>query len=517
MSTPTLDWDAIQERNIDANTPVDSDNTNKLLKVMGEKAYCAGLDLSWERDVDNNRMLALLTGGIVVMDYVAIEFLETSCIVAFQCPITACELAIVVEYKYSKVMPHPIAVIKTIPWNPGGVYDSTKHMVLYRFKVKNWDVVPTMEEWLEWLALPGNLIDCRLDYMPEWVNRTFVRRDGRNTPMTGVLRLVGSIPSLDDEAVPLFYLNDRISTHTHDGRYILRDGDTIEAKVYSLGADSWFGAKSAAGADVIHMRGEGPTSHGMIESLVGDIIASVPYERKFRVRFDGDKDLFAVTQEGTTRNPELISIGGDLNFSINTGQKYNYKIDGISILTKSSDTDKNVRLDSYKKLILNAPTGQTISFRNNDTEVAYVNNLGVVGSLYNADFVEFFNHGFDLNETPPKQGTCMVFNKDGNAVKSSGNPNESVIGLVSYNPGLILGGSYEFDMEYKDGRIPIALVGQIDNVEVFSYRDFPAGTKLTASENGILKAMDGDNQSVIAIAMEPLCLGTNIVKVLLGR
>ena len=99
----TLDWNAIQERNIDPFSPVDSDNHNKLLKILGSnKAYIRGFDISYERDSVNNKMIAHFTGGVGVVSYIVIEMLQNSTIELFSCPITERTIHVVLDYKYQK-------------------------------------------------------------------------------------------------------------------------------------------------------------------------------------------------------------------------------------------------------------------------------------------------------------------------------------------------------------------------------------------------------------------------------
>ena len=113
--TLTTNWIDIQERNIDPYSPVTSDNHNKLLKILGNhKSYIKGFDISFLRDVPNQKMIARLTKGICVLSFMVIEFTETTTIQLFQCPVGPKIIHIVVEYEYEKIKPTPIALIKVI-------------------------------------------------------------------------------------------------------------------------------------------------------------------------------------------------------------------------------------------------------------------------------------------------------------------------------------------------------------------------------------------------------------------
>ena len=219
----TLDWDAIQERNIDPFSPVDSDNHNKLLKILGNhKMFIKGFDLTYTRDnTTTNSMIAHLDRGTCVLQYMVLDFLEPATIRLFQCPITERRIAIVIEYQFRKTQPLPVATIKSILWSE---YDPLRHLLLYSFQIGNWNIVPTLNDWTNHLAVEPNFIDHRYDddVIPSWAWKTFVKKAGDE--MEGYLTL-HDVPIADFHATPKIYVDQKDSLY--NSRFVLKAGDLM--------------------------------------------------------------------------------------------------------------------------------------------------------------------------------------------------------------------------------------------------------------------------------------------------
>lgn len=134
---------------------------------------------------------------------------------------------------------------------------------------------------------------------------------------------------------------------------------------------------------------------------------------------------------------------------------------------------------------INVPSGQTISFKVNNTTSAYINNYGIVGSVYNADLAE----GFKTNEdTMPANGTVMSFNPLSGLIEVCKKRNDKrFAGIISYTPGHLLGMTDNYKQEFKDNKkLPIALVGQVYARVKAGWLGIKAGDRLMTARNGKL-------------------------------
>lgn len=171
LTQTSNEWDEIQERNIDLHSPVTSKNHNKLLKILGSsKLKIKGLELSYIRDTDRNAMLGRIQPGIVVVDYMVIEFLEESIIEIFSCPVSPATYNIVVEYTHGESLPPNVAIIKSIPSTS---YDASIHLLLYTVDTQAWNIVPLIEDIVLPSIPPSEPID-----IPDWILNAFVLKTG---------------------------------------------------------------------------------------------------------------------------------------------------------------------------------------------------------------------------------------------------------------------------------------------------------------------------------------------------
>ena len=131
--------------------------------------------------------------------------------------------------------------------------------------------------------------------------------------------------------------------------------------------------------------------------------------------------------------------------------------------------------------------------------ISDISSDGVTGAIW-SDIAEYFIT--DMTEMP-EQGACICV-KNGKAVLSDMEADTSVIGCVSYKPAYILGGTTDFKKEFEENhKIPVAVVGQIKDVKVYSETDIYSGALLISGKDGHFKAINPS-----------MCNGSHIGKVL---
>lgn len=482
----TLDWDAIQERNIDPFSPVDSDNHNKLLKILGNhKAYIKGFDVSFTVDADSNRMLATFSKGTAVIQYMCIDFQSSCNIVLFSCPILANEYAVVIEYKYRKIQPAPIAIIKTIPWE---MVDSDIHLVLYKFWTGNWNVVPSMEDWINWISDPFNWIDMRTneDNIPHWATETFVFRSGDT--MTGPFYLFRT-PQAEMEAATKGYVDYRIANHDelHEDTFLKLSGGIMsgyitlhDTPVQPMHATN----KQYVDDEVQHAIDIGQASY-VLKS--GDVMLG---------------RLFMAADPQNEKEPVTLKYGND-NYVNVTGD----------IMTGTLTVPQ-----------LNATGRMSLSIDN--IEVGYINQYGLHGAVYfndGTDIAEFYPHNIenDIIDVSELEGHCLLLDKDGNAIVSDKIASERFLGIVSTKASYYLGGTPDLNKEFfENKKIPVAIAGIAHNTLVESSITYPAGEYVVSTMEGKLmplKEMSCINiLAIVGKTLEPLKPGLNTIDVKVG-
>ena len=226
----TTNWDAIQERNIDPFSPVFSDNHNRLLKILGKSnMYIDGLDHTFIHDAAQQRIVMQFTKGIVVMNYVCIEFKQPSTIIVLDPAagsISQKEYYIVVEYEYRKIQPLAVASIKTIPIE---AFNDTKHLKLYYLKTGTWSSLPSESVFNAWIANENNFKDLRASptYLPNWLSGSFMPISGGVINEDTIIYVV--TPTEPNQAANKAYVDDRIANHDseHDDRFVKLAGSTM--------------------------------------------------------------------------------------------------------------------------------------------------------------------------------------------------------------------------------------------------------------------------------------------------
>ena len=236
------DWDIVQTRSVDPYANVDSDIANNLHMIYGNKnVYFTGLGIASSgayninniNSENNTLQLAIilkLNPGTVMMDNVSIKFTEEIKIPLYEfsgnSSIAAdSERYVVVEYVYEKVLPSPIAEIKSILKE---TYEATpsKYLLLYTYKIKNSSqalmLSDTSSETLEafitaWRTNDNkySVTDCRFD-------TGIIFRSGDT--MSGFLRILKT-PTSNYHAVNKKYVDDTI-TSTGLSNAVLKSGGT---------------------------------------------------------------------------------------------------------------------------------------------------------------------------------------------------------------------------------------------------------------------------------------------------
>lgn len=203
-SVPIVDdWRAIQERNIDPLSPVNSDNHNKLLKILGNhKAFIKGFSISVGRDEPNNQVLFNIQPGVGVITYVVLDIKTDVNLIGFTFPEEAKSYKIVLEYKYLKTTPPPMCTLKVINEFD---FDANIHLPLYSFKTDTWYTIPSLEDLQKWFS--EHMIDERTSEgnTPEWVYDRFVKKTGDT--VTGMLVLKDGIFENPKEAINKEYVD----------------------------------------------------------------------------------------------------------------------------------------------------------------------------------------------------------------------------------------------------------------------------------------------------------------------
>ncbi len=167
------------------------------------------------------------------------------------------------------------------------------------------------------------------------------------------------------------------------------------------------------------------------------------------------------------------------------------KVDSAENADYASNADKvdnkhatdMVWKENTTETYINVPTGKTISFKVNNTITAYVNNYGLVGSVYNSDFAE----GFVTDEpSMPFSGDVMSLNPYSGRVSICRKRNDKrFVGVVSYEPGHLLGMTDQYREEFeKNHKVPLALVGQVYVLVTAGYFGIKPGDGLMTNGRG---------------------------------
>jgi hypothetical protein len=136
----------------------------------------------------------------------------------------------------------------------------------------------------------------------------------------------------------------------------------------------------------------------------------------------------------------------------------------ILVYNSSSNTwNRSPRINIRDNIDYNVNAGYKHIFRINNIEVASVDQYGLAGAHYNADYAETFLT--ELTELP-LEGTPVGLNDNGRVItlKNEEVGTSNFIGLISYHPGHLLGDRHStgWDDTLKNlKRLPVALFGQV--------------------------------------------------------
>ncbi len=438
--TLTTNWIDIQERNIDPYSPVTSDNHNKLLKILGNhKSYIKGFDISFLRDVPNQKMIARLTKGICVLSFMVIEFTETTTIQLFQCPVGPKIIHVVVEYEYEKIKPTPIALIKVID---DYQYDENKHLKLYTYHLPILSTLPTLEDW-EDIVDEDNRKDPEV--IPPWAINTFVQKAG--DVMTGDLYLVTNTPVNPLEAASKGYVDYCIANHDsqHNDEYVKLIGSTMVGNL-TMGTISGTTNKATVVLGRNPIANMEATPKQYVDTLVDDV-----------------RDLIQdnyVKKIGDTMTGNLVISSAVLTVQGAAG--------GVNILG-------TLKGDGYLYSGTVAPTNTTSRLNYN----GYFYATRVYNAVYN-DYAECFPIINNL------QYSRIVQISDKEYVELAQHKNTNVVGIISNSAAFIINGtSEEID---KRTKAPIAMSGTVlVDADMDFIKNAKKGMFIVCSKDGLAK------------------------------
>jgi len=467
----TTDWRSIQERHIDPFSPIDSDNHNKLLKILGNhKAYIKGFNiLEFPRHSGSNTMYIKLSPGICVMSHVVIDIYEESIIELFQCPITSRIIYVVIEYIYDKIIPANMAVIKTIRME---AYNPKIHLKLYSFELEDWASLPSELYWNN-LYNSNKFQDNRTDEdtIPEWAIKAFVRK--RGDIMTGFLTL--NAPPVEElHAANKKFVEDSLLTiktlNITAGNGLTGGGKLINDVVIHMGLPSTLSANST-----------NTTTADSHTHQINDTIARSDIIIQSGPGLIGGGDLKAnlILSLGTPSDITGTSINS-VSGTTHT-HKFNPSVLATYTVLATSTETSALRYTGHTKTpaaLYGGTTDPSATTRLNYDGYLYATRI--YNSVYN-DYAECFE---TLGNIIPYNRIVQLANK-GN-IELAQYKNHKIIGVVSNTYGFVLHGNEE---EIQNNiKLPIAMAGTVfvDADEEFLYLaevcDF-----IICSKNGFAK------------------------------
>ena len=298
---------------------------------------------------------------------------------------------------------------------------------LYKFNTDNWTGTPSQSVLDDWWK-DGNLEDLRRDVenTPTWANTTYLRLDGKNVASSNIK--IDAYPIDDNDITNKGYVDDLVYNKHHDAHndYFVRKNANNDSSLFGT----------------------------VIENI--DIAKGDPYLKltDCTVDDDGSVEHKGGLTMAATSNYAYIDVSKDV-FRISIGGQ-----------------------DPSKSYNSEAQSGTKVE----------INSRGITGALWCADVAEYFTADSSIEEMP-EEGTCICIH-NGKAVFSSDEGDPSVIGCVSYHPAHILGGSTDFEKEFKEKhKIPVAVIGQIKNVPYYSSYNLEHGGLLIAGKDGMFKVI----------------------------
>ena len=156
---------------------------------------------------------------------------------------------------------------------------------------------------------------------------------------------------------------------------------------------------------------------------------------------------------------------------------------------------------------------ESIRFKTNGSIVAYTNQYGLVGSVYNSDVAEAFRYDPEFVKEMPEEGTVMVLNRDNGLVIPAHDQidfGRFYIGVVRFEPGLFLGADFKnWNDLFSQGFVPLAIIGQV-RVKLHPSFEYHIGDKLVSYIDGTARPlMHSDDEwfgKVIKLYKNDYCL-----------
>ena len=548
-------WDSCQLRNIDPHSPVTSENHNMLLKAVcsgpeGYKLYVKGfslIDLGLYVDPYDNEtyIVAEIGDGLCVIECMVIEFVKNgnysgdghSLIKVCNIEDETKDYYIVVyfapDYKNATVQ---YAEIQAIPCDEyERRLDKQHYLKIGKLKRTMWGQYPSdIELHTKWLAYSGGEIsdDLKDKYaeeyeqakkedpknsssnIPSWMGDAFVKVDGSGKPAYG---LTCEWPQEDPWVANKEYVDHQINHHdsVHDHRFI-RKWDDLSP---NMNKGTEYPEESTAELienktrDDIDIYKENP-KFGLHKSTMDDLGLDIYVSGERIVNLppvelpdDGSDNPCGCTC--TCDRPECINCPcrkpDPEPEDPDNPPEIIYKDTGVNI---STNTDKII-FSIYDSV--NYPEDRSKTVVVSEMSAFGENHYGVTGAVFNADIAEYFET--DMT-TMPKHGECVII-RNGKALLSDSEGDPSCIGCVSYYPAYILGGSVDFKKEFEENhKIPVAILGQIKHVTVYSSEYIKFGASIISGNNGMFKAVGHKSSEVtpsnyIGKCLSPVYSGVN--------
>ncbi len=133
---------------------------SNLVKLSGkDKGYITGLDIgNYRYDIENDKIYATLTPGSMAISGVMTELKASTEIELFSAPIGESSIWVVAEFNLDSNTTSALPTLKAITT---GDFDSTCHLLLYKYNLPTWSSIPDEDTWVDYIASPSKFLDFR--------------------------------------------------------------------------------------------------------------------------------------------------------------------------------------------------------------------------------------------------------------------------------------------------------------------------------------------------------------------
>lgn len=198
-------------------------------------------------------------------------------------------------------------------------------------------------------------------------------------------------------------------------------------------------------------------------------------------------------------------------------EDYGKVIENIDIKVTTPTFKLSDMVDSGNGLSVVA-TGSSVTFNNTKSKyefkingelISEINSYGVTGAVNNADIAEYFKFNPETIKEMPKHGTCVRV-RNGILEICDSERDPSAIGFISYTPAYVLGGTTDFEEEFKSNKLPVAIMGQL-RVPIYSNEYIPYGAAIVSGKDGkgFATSSEINSISIIGKALAPVYPGEN--------